>query len=232
MAVIKYIKQPLTASLAQYTDAELRKIELAISNLVEFSETVDVATIESDITALQSAVTTLQGDVTALEGSVSTLQSEVLALQAQSYSTAIVKPSDESITSDTSLNVDSHLVLPISSTGVWEFECMVNAFFGSSGLAIQSVFFFTGTLTPAPPAGGHQIEHRANGENLYDSSLAVTTVSTDVILANAQRTLLFRGLMRVATTGNLQFRWAQSTSSATALVIRAGSFIRARKVAS
>lgn len=203
MPLTKYIKQPLSPSLGQYTDAELRKIEASIFNIVE--------NVEESNTAVQAAIA---------------------ALQAQTYTESVVKAADESITSDTSLNVDSHLVLPIPSTGVWDFECMINAFFGNTGFAIQSVFFFTGTLSPAPPAGGHFIEHRANAENLYDSTLAVTTVSTDVILVNQQRSLLFRGLMTVATVGSLQFRWAQASGgSATPLTVRAGSFIRARKVA-
>lgn len=38
MALTKYIKQPLSPSLGQYTDAELRKIEASIFNIVDDSE--------------------------------------------------------------------------------------------------------------------------------------------------------------------------------------------------
>lgn len=205
MSLLKYIKQPLSPSLGQYTDAELRKIEASIFNLV------DTVTSLQELTAAQQALIT--------------------ALQAETFSTAVVKAADESITSDTTTSVDSHLILPLG-VGLWDIECMVNVFFGATGFAIGSNFFFTGTLTPTPAAAGHFIEHRANAENLHDSASGGTSVSTDVILANTQRSLLFRGLIRVATAGNLQFQWAQASGgSPTALTVRAGSFLRARQVA-
>ncbi len=55
MAVSKYVKQPLSPSLAQYVDAELRKVEFAVSNLVDFAATVD----EAAIAALQAQAYTI-----------------------------------------------------------------------------------------------------------------------------------------------------------------------------
>lgn len=46
MPLIKYIKQPLSPSLAQFTDAELRKIESSISNLVESVTSIEDAAFE------------------------------------------------------------------------------------------------------------------------------------------------------------------------------------------
>jgi hypothetical protein len=46
MPLTKYIKQPLSPSLAQYTDAELRKIEASIFNLVQSVEALESVAYE------------------------------------------------------------------------------------------------------------------------------------------------------------------------------------------
>lgn len=46
MALSKYIKQPLSNNLANYTDAELRKIETAISSAVERLNALEDAAFE------------------------------------------------------------------------------------------------------------------------------------------------------------------------------------------
>lgn len=60
MALIKYIKQPLAATLAQYTDAELRKIEQSIFGIVQSVEELqDIAGEEGAFVASGTGFTTV-----------------------------------------------------------------------------------------------------------------------------------------------------------------------------
>lgn len=141
-----------------------------------------------------------------------------------------VKTANESVTSSTTLQNDDHLVLALAA---------------SSTYIIDGLLIIDGAST-----GDFQMDFTkpsGSTNNIYIDSLAIGasglgdkgaylwedsgTPNFGTITTGSHSYVRFTGLSQVTTAGNLQLRWAQATSTATATRVLTGSWMSARRVA-
>jgi hypothetical protein len=140
------------------------------------------------------------------------------------------KPSDESLTANTTLQNDDHLVLTVAANEVWQVECFLR-FTASSAGDLKTAWTF--------PASG-ELNVIANGEDTsnidYIHSNTYTTSPTSNIQfggngANTSPAHFKMLLTNAGTAGTLQLQWAQSASDGTATVVKTNSTLWAVKLA-
>nr|WP_157554045.1 hypothetical protein [Herbidospora sakaeratensis] len=145
----------------------------------------------------------------------------------------VVKPSDESVSSSTTLQNDDHLILSLPTNSTFIMDAMIiylspgnadfkGAWSGPSGATLQ---WFTDAGSSAETVGVHAVNRI-----VYQIS------ETTSILAPGLDPFLMcykpKGILTTGgSNGNLTFRWAQATSQASAAVAKAGSWIRLHKIA-
>lgn len=145
----------------------------------------------------------------------------------------VVKPSDETVASSTTFQNDDHLVLAVPSNSMFIMEAMI--FYTADGAAD----FKPGWLGPASATmqwvtNGGSITDTTNPTGANRLVFAITEASFAGAPGMGAIVMAFmpRGLLVTAgTAGNLQLRWAQATSNATATAVKAGSWIRLHKIA-
>lgn len=142
------------------------------------------------------------------------------------------KTTDQSLTSNTTMQNDNDLFLTLAANGTYFFDAYIvyaqNVVNGSGDIKSQWT---------VPP-----------GANLYVTSFGTSGASSlttyDVTAMPAQTARVWpanlgtamaaepRGYVQTGVaSGALQFQWAQNTSSATALFVKAGSWLRMWRVA-
>lgn len=140
------------------------------------------------------------------------------------------KTSNQNVTASTTLVSDSHLLLPVVANAVYEMEAFIayDGAFGAGELKVDWSVPSAATLYWAlngPTTGGgalYDSNVRSNG-----TAAAAGTYGT----GGTQTSLNSRGRLTVgANAGNLQFRFAQSASNATATTVYAGSWIRLLRI--
>jgi len=133
----------------------------------------------------------------------------------------IVKPSDQSLTSNTTLQNDNDLVVSLQANTSYHFECFLDYEGGTAGAADIK----WGWTLPA----GITLRYIALYENLTPTLAgAVTWGSADVVQAQSngagnRRGIFMNGACTTVSAGNMQLQWAQNTSSATATIVHANS---------
>lgn len=145
---------------------------------------------------------------------------------AESNPYAVVKSADESVTSSTVLQDDNELFAGMLANTDYSFEAflMANVAAGGGNGGLKIAFD-----VPASASLAWQGLHSTGTS--APSSFAVNTTddgaSTVLNLSdNELRWVRVVGSVRVgATAGNLVFRWAQNSSSATASTVKAGSYL-------
>ena len=140
------------------------------------------------------------------------------------------KTGDESVTSSTTLQNDDLLVLPVVAAGRYIVECYFTytgaadpggglkmGWTGPSGSTMRWATYGTnqGTLTTydvvSQALGGGRVVATNSGTEMSCHPYGVLNVG--------------------GTSGNLQLQWAQGTSNATPTILKAGSFVHARRIA-
>ena len=134
------------------------------------------------------------------------------------------KAAQTSVTSSTVLAADPDLSVAVAASGVYEVEMLLlNCSGGASG---GLKFAFT---VPAASGGDYAVlaNNLGGSDSIIDAG-AWTAVST----ANPNNGLLVKGTLATgAAAGSLALTWAQNSSNATATVVGAYSYLRARQVA-
>lgn len=141
----------------------------------------------------------------------------------------IVKPSDESIVSSTTLQNDDHLVLPMSANTIY---------------FIQGMFIITGN-TSGDMLFQWSVPSGAVLNWASDTISSISTSLTDQVSRTGQTAgslpafgtitggtavVPFKGILNMGSTGGvMRARWAQNTSNGTATVMKAGSYFMARR---
>lgn len=142
----------------------------------------------------------------------------------------VVKPSNESIASSTTLQNDDHLALPMSASTIYFIQGM---FIISGAEAADMKFQW------AVPSGavfnwvsdtlGSTITGSATGQ-ISRTSQGNTSQPAFGLVASTQTVVPFKGLIVVGSTGGvLRAMWSQNSSSGTATVMNAGSYMMARR---
>ena len=131
------------------------------------------------------------------------------------------KTSDQSVTSSTTLVSDSALFLPVATSALYIFNCLIlNTGLTGGQIKMQ----FTG------PAGATMnsgiIGFASAGGNTFGATFRgfASTVIFDT--PTSETPILWQGSIQTSSTaGTVQFQWAQGTSNATATVVKAGSYL-------
>jgi parallel beta-helix repeat protein len=141
------------------------------------------------------------------------------------------KTSDQSVTSSTALVDDADLQFAVAAGEVWELSGTL--FVDGS----QAGDFGVRITTPASPTG----YWRSTGPNGSASSTTATSILPTAQLFNTTPTVgmlgagvivpvQITGLLVNTTAGTVKIQWAQGTSDATATIVKAGSYLRAKRV--
>lgn len=148
------------------------------------------------------------------------------AQQVVTKTQSVVKNTDESVTSSIVLQDDDELFLPLAVNTDYLFEAWIYLTKNASGSGDIQVAFvvpagaalqWAGINSPDPSGGSApkaSVVVLASG-----TAIAFTQTSTPGWIK------IFGSVKNGAAAGNLQMRWAQNTSNATATVVKAGSFL-------
>lgn len=155
-----------------------------------------------------------------------------LVMTGVGQSLTAYKTADTSRTSTATATADPHLSIAIPSAGTWEISGVLSYLaLGPGGGDMKFTFTFSGTVTAASSwwVSGGVLPTSISAVNAGVIPIGTTTpVGGDTtILVGAQPD----GTLTCTTSGTLAVSWAQNTSTATATTLKAGSRIRATRIA-
>src|SRR5262245_3251832 len=142
-----------------------------------------------------------------------------------------IKTANESVTSSTTLQNDDHLVIALAANSTYWVNITL-IIDGATGGDFKADFTGPAGATPLLHVDGHNLSAAATTDD------AITLMETfgDVIHigtlgVGSHTAVSMRGPVSIAgTAGNMQLRWAQETSSASATRILTGSAMWARRI--
>ncbi|MGW3499371.1 hypothetical protein ACWDMY_01315 [Streptomyces globisporus] len=129
------------------------------------------------------------------------------------------KTADESVTSSTTLQNDNHLVLPVVANATYSLFLMCIFSGGTVGDIKFDWTVPTGTVLRWSDQTGTSGLH--SNVDVYSAPGGTTQVAFQV----------WATVVTSGTAGNIQFRWAQNASDATATIVRANSHLCLDRVA-
>lgn len=138
------------------------------------------------------------------------------------------KSADESVTSSATLQNDDVLLFAIAASEVWIFEFVIVYTASSTGDIAVAL---------AVPTGFSTLKWYGQGliAAAWSQTQPVTASDTQKLfdgVGGRDDVVTMKGIIvNGATSGNVQFRWAQSVSDATATTVRAGSYLMAHQIA-
>lgn len=141
----------------------------------------------------------------------------------------VTKSGTQSISSNTTLQLDNDLAVPVAANAIYTVHVMV--LYGGPAAADLKMLFrtptsgaFTGVAQALTGAGSAQTDNQ---------NLPVTGNSSDVYgtFGSGTQTFTMLGKLTTAgTAGNFQVEWAQNTSNATQVQVFGNSFLDLRRV--
>ena len=137
---------------------------------------------------------------------------------------AVIKGSDEDVTSSTTLQNDDALFLAVAANTSWLFDCYLDYEGGTLGSSDIK-------WTWSAPSGATLVYGLSgldtSGDNVASTSYAGSaTVTAGTSGASNLRSARMYGTLIVGSTaGTLQLKWAQNTSSGTATIVHAQSYL-------
>lgn len=142
------------------------------------------------------------------------------------------KPADEQVTSSTTLQNDDHLTLPLAASATYAIEGYVKysqALAGSASTGIRAGWTTPASSTMSWSARGTSSPVDPTG---YETTASAGTATRDMA-ANSGVTMTFSPIGEITTVGagNLVLRWCQIASNGTPTIVRAGSWLRATRIA-
>jgi hypothetical protein len=147
-----------------------------------------------------------------------------LALDQFCVPQSVIKPADTSRTSTTTLANDPALVLPVLASATYLFDSYLDyegGTLGSSDLKLQ-------WNVPS----GAALRYWLGGLNTSGTNISSNTFTDGAAPALGSggaavlKGVLMKGtLVMSSTAGNLQLQWAQNTSSGTATIVHAQSYV-------
>jgi hypothetical protein len=149
----------------------------------------------------------------------------VASWQTASASPTIVtryKTANETLANSAALQDDDDLTFSIGANEVWAIDLLLN-FSANSVPDIQVAF--------NGPAGLDDLDVQWHTNDGMTGSLHAYETSFTYNNGNTDATAIIRGFVKNgATPGTFALRWAQNTSNATAIIMRAGSHLIAHKL--
>jgi len=142
------------------------------------------------------------------------------------------KTADESISSNTTLQNDDSLILPVAANEVWQFQfnCLVT---GIDGADIKVAFTFPTSGDIGATTVWNLAAVSTASEHFWQGTTTPTTAVSLRCWGVSTRMLLpITGVFNNAGTGgSLTLQWAQVSSNATATIMKANSTLWAVKLA-
>lgn len=135
----------------------------------------------------------------------------------------VIKPTDETVTSSTTLQNDNDLLAPLVASATYTFLCEVN-YEGFTQGASDIKWQWS---VPSGAVMRYGLVYVGTGGGLTETAQAGSdTVAAGTAGVGTRRTLKMSGSVVMSTTpGNIQFTWAQNSSSTTATTVHAGSML-------
>lgn len=146
----------------------------------------------------------------------------------------IVKAADETVTSSTTLQDDDHLVRAIGANETWVYEWLLVVTSGSNTPDIKLTVTVPAGATGLLSAAG--LDPGATGTVAGIRWIAQTTFGTSIgnfgVLSGGPTFVVVRAtVINAGTAGTVALQWAQNTSDASGVVVKAGSTLTARRAA-
>lgn len=142
------------------------------------------------------------------------------------------KTADESVTSSTTLQDDDHLTFAIGASEEWvgNLELSVGASLSTTGIKV------TLTAPSGATAEYDAIQLHFSPAGVHTNSGRSTTLGTAInftttVAADSAKIKMAFWILNSTTAGSVTLQFAQSTSIATGVTIRKGSFLIAHRVA-
>lgn len=143
---------------------------------------------------------------------------------------AVYKSADESVTSSTVLQNDDVLLVSVAASASYRFECFINYEGGTQGSSdIKWGWTFPSGLTMRYGA-----DYLSTGGTVQVGAIKIQTDTPTAGSTGAGnlRYIRMHGSVLVSSTaGTLQFQWSQSTSSGTATIVHASSYLMLDRLA-
>ncbi len=143
---------------------------------------------------------------------------------------AVIKLTDETKNSDTTLADDSELVFSLAANSKYLLEIFIGFYFDAAP-DIKIQLAFSGTIT-SWLANSIVCENdtAATFTNLFNDAV-LTTIHSIISASNTNGILKIKSIFEVgASGGNFSVQWAQNTSDAGNTIVKKGSYIKVRKL--
>lgn len=171
-----------------------------------------------------------------VETAVTSIDNRVVAVEDKGF---VYKSADESVTNSTTLQNDNHLLFTASAGKKYYFEIQLVTTCPSSGIDMKVGLTFPAgslsyTVTGMDPAVGSGYIGSGTWAG-YDST--TVSASNSVAVGIPATTTPNSGFVKIVgvfictTGGTVQLQWTQNTLSASALVVKTGSFLKWEVVA-
>lgn len=141
----------------------------------------------------------------------------------------VVKSADESVTGSTSLQNDDHLVFAVGANEIWVAEYFLTLISASVTPDFKLDF-----SVPSGAVGGFAFTRRDTASGLTEETAGNfgSPLDMGIDAANTYWPMyVYLYIDTAGTAGNVQLRWAQNTSNANAMTMKAGSMLRATRTA-
>ncbi len=142
----------------------------------------------------------------------------------------VIKASDESHSSSTTLQDDNDLTLAIPANQTWEIVGDLIASSGSTTPNLKMGFTVPSGATFRIWASGVQENSTTSYENLTFNSSGTGKKMTIGSTSNATLVHYHGWITTSSTAGNITFQWAQNTSNGNAVTVKADSFMKATRL--
>lgn len=142
----------------------------------------------------------------------------------------VVKPGDTSRSSTTTLTADPDLTFAVAASATYQWECYLDyegGVQGNSDLKLQWSVPASATMR-----FGSQYVSSAGATRVFDTSTQASTVTPGSNGAGVLQGIHMQGsVVTSSTAGSVTLTWAQNTSSGTATIVHAQSFLMAQRYA-
>ena len=147
----------------------------------------------------------------------------------------VLKGSDESVTSSTTLQDDNDLLFVLPAIGTYLFDIWVYAqsATNAAGDLKVALTFPTGTMRYSALGPDPAIASASVASGVWFTHLGATSGTSAISAGLSTNTNLvwMHGMFAASATGTLRLQWAQDTSNASASTVKAGSHMQIKQVA-
>jgi hypothetical protein len=141
-----------------------------------------------------------------------------------------IKSADESHASSTTLQDDDELAVTLGANQTWEITSMIMAMANSTVPNIKIAFSLPAGATMRMWVTGVQ-DNTTTAYDNFTLNASNTAKKMTIGVTNNATLISIHGWVTTSTTsGDLTFRWAQNTSNANNVIVKADSYITARQL--